>query len=112
MEQPSTLNRIAFRLRVRPEMIDEYRQHHSDVWPEMREALARRGWHNYSLFLDRDGTLFGYFETPGSLDEAVAAMQSEPVNVRWQALMAPYFDNDDAPADQQMRAIEEVFHLP
>ena len=39
-------------------------------------------------------------------------MQSEPVNARWQALMAPYFDNGDAPADQQMRAIEEVFHLP
>jgi L-rhamnose mutarotase len=106
------MNRVAFRLQVRPELIDEYRAHHAAVWPEMREALQRCGWHNYSLFLDGDGVLFGYFETPGTLAAAVAAMQDEPVNARWQALMAPYFVTGDAPADQQMGALEEVFHLP
>jgi L-rhamnose mutarotase len=106
------VNRVAFRLQVRPELIDEYRAHHVAVWPEMREALQRCGWHNYSLFLDGDGALFGYFETPGTLAAAVAAMQDEPVNARWQALMAPYFATGDAPADQQMNALEEVFHLP
>ena len=97
------MNRVAFRLQVRPELIDEYREHHAAVWPEMREALQRCGWHNYSLFLDGDGVLFGYFETPGTLAAAVAAMQDEPVNARWQALMAPYFATGDTPADQQMR---------
>jgi L-rhamnose mutarotase len=106
------MNRVAFRLQVRPELIDEYRAHHAAVWPEMREALQRCGWRNYSLFLDGDGALFGYFETPGTLAAAVAAMQDEPVNARWQALMAPYFATSDAPADRQMGALEEVFHLP
>jgi L-rhamnose mutarotase len=105
------MNRIGFRLRVRPELIDEYRDHHRDVWPDMLAALQRCGWHNYSLFLDDDGTLFGYFETPGTLDDAVAAMQREPVNERWQTLMQPYFLADGA-ADRQMRALDEVFHLP
>jgi L-rhamnose mutarotase len=105
-------NRIAFRLQVRPELLDEYRAHHAAVWPEMCDALQRSGWHNYSLYLDTDGTLFGYFETTGTLAEAVAAMQAEPVNARWQALMAPYFATGTTPADQQMRALEEVFHLP
>ena len=41
----------------------------------------------------------------------VAAMQNEPVNERWQALMGPYFVTGDAPADQQMRELDEVFHL-
>jgi L-rhamnose mutarotase len=106
------MNRIGFRLQVRPELIDGYRAHHTAVWPEMRAALERCGWHNYSLFLDADGTLFGYFETPGTLEEAVTAMQNEPVNERWQALMAPFFAIGAAPADQQMRELEEVFHLP
>ena len=97
------MNRVAFRLQVRPELIDEYREHHAAVWPEMREALQRSGWHNYSLFLDGDGVLFGYFETPDTLAAAVAAMQDEPVNARWQALMAPYFATGETPADQQMR---------
>ena len=70
------MHRIGFRLQVRPELLDEYRAHHADVWPEMREALRRSGWHTYSLFLDDDGTLFGYFETEGTLEEAVAAMQA------------------------------------
>ena len=76
----------------------------------MLEALSRCGWHNYTLFLDDDGTLFGYFETPGSLDAAVATMQQEPVNARWQT-MAPYFVTGVTPADQQMRSLQEVFHL-
>ena len=106
------MNRIGFRLQVRPDVLDEYRAHHRDVWPEMRAALHRCGWHNYSLFLDGDGTLFGYFETDGTLGDAVRAMQSEPVNERWQALMAPYFVEDGMAADHQMQALDEVFHLP
>ncbi len=105
------MNRVGFRLRVRPERIAEYRRHHRDVWPEMRSALARCGWHNYSLFIDDDGTLFGYFETPGTLAEAVTAMQAEPVNERWQTLMNPYFVDAGSAADQQMRPLDEVFHL-
>jgi L-rhamnose mutarotase len=109
---PSADRRIGFRLQVRTDRLDEYRAHHADVWPEMRAALTRCGWHNYSLFLDPDGTLFGYFETPGTLEEAVTAMQAEDVNARWQELMAPYFVTDAAPADQQMRELEQVFFLP
>jgi L-rhamnose mutarotase len=110
-DQPP-VNRVAFRLQVRPELIEEYRAHHAAVWPEMRGALQRCGWRRYSLFLDDDGTLFGYFETFRTLEESVAAMQSEPVNERWQALMAPYFVAGATPADQQLRQLSEVFHLP
>jgi L-rhamnose mutarotase len=105
------VNRFGFTLKVRPEMTAEYRRHHAAVWPEMLDALRRAGWHNYSLFLGPDGTLFGYVETPGSLDEARAAMASELVNERWQALMAPFFEGAGLPADQMMQDLDEVFHL-
>ena len=39
-------------------------------------------------------------------------MAAEPVNERWQALMGPYFITGTTPADQQMRELSEVFHLP
>ena len=105
------MRRVGFVLRVRPDLLDEYKRHHQAVWPEMLDALRRHGWHNYSLFLRPDGTLFGYFETEGSLEAAVAGMAAEPVNERWQALMAPYFTGSGRPADQMMEALEEVFHL-
>lgn len=106
------MNRTCFTLRARADTLEEYREHHENVWPEMREALTRSGWRNYSLFLRDDGLLIGYVETTGTFDEALAAMADEPVNERWQALMAPFFEGDGTAADQMMARVEEVFHLP
>ena len=52
--------RTGFVLRVRPDKIDEYVEAHSNVWPEMRDALSSAGIRNYTIF--RGGThVFGYF---------------------------------------------------
>ena len=106
------MNRYGFALKVRAGMLDEYRRHHEAVWPEMLDALRRAGWHNYSLFLRDDGLLFGYFETPDSLQAAQEGMAREEVNARWQAFMAPYFEDlEGAFPDQGLLELEEVFHL-
>ena len=55
------MQRVGFLLKVKADRIDEYREHHRQVWPEMLAALKRQGWHNYSLFMRPDGLLFGYF---------------------------------------------------
>ena len=107
------MNRIGFVLKVKEEMIDEYKGHHENVWPEMREALSRHGWHNYSLFMRDDGLLFGYFETDGAFREALDGMATEEVNARWQDFMAPYFEGiGGAHADEAMVELEPVFYLP
>ena len=106
------MNRIGFLLKVKPEKIEEYKEHHKNVWPEMREALSRQGWHNYSLFIREDGLLFGYFETPESFETALAGMEEEPINARWQAFMAPFFESTDgAHPDKMMVELEQIFHL-
>ena len=39
-------------------------------------------------------------------------MQRHPVNARWQAEMAPFFENlDGSNADEAMTPLTEVFHL-
>jgi L-rhamnose mutarotase len=106
------MKRVGFLLKVRQEKLAEYKAHHTAVWPEMQAALRRTGWHNYSLFLRDDGLLFGYFETPGSFQAALAGMSKEEINARWQEFMAPYFENlSGAHADESMAELEEVFHL-
>lgn len=107
----SAPNRVGSVLKVKASMVDEYRRHHEAVWPEMLDALRRTGWHNYSLFLMPDGTLFGYVEIDGTFEDALAAMAVEPVNERWQALMASYFEGVGEAPDRMMVALEEVFHL-
>ncbi|PKO23146.1 MAG: L-rhamnose mutarotase [Chloroflexi bacterium HGW-Chloroflexi-1] len=106
------MKRVGFLLKVKPDKIAEYREHHKAVWPEMLDALRRTGWHNYSLYLHDDGLLFGYFETPESFQAALEGMNQEAVNARWQELMAPYFEGlGGAHADESMVELEEVFHL-
>lgn len=106
------MKRVGFLLKVRPELLAEYKQHHQNVWPEMQEALRRTGWRNYSIFARPDGLLFGYFEAEESFAASLAGMAKEEVNGRWQEFMAPYFENlSGAHADESMVELEEVFHL-
>lgn len=105
------MERVCLLGQVRPERLDEYREAHRAVWPEMRDALTSTGWHNYSLFLDGTGLLVGYLETDDYAGAADAMARTE-VNARWQQHMRPLFtDPDDRPPDQQFLRIPEVFHL-
>ena len=105
------MKRVCFMLKVRAERLEEYRRRHNQVWPEMLDALRATGWHNYSLFLRPDGLLVGYLETP-DFAQARARMQDHPVNARWQAEMAPFFESlGNGTADASMVPLEEVFHL-
>lgn len=110
-EKGGRVTRVGFILKVRADLIEDYRQRHREVWPEMLAALSKNGWHNYSLFIRDDGTLFGYFETPGSFADALEGMSGEEVNARWQTTMAPFFEGTGQEADRMMEELVEVFHL-
>jgi L-rhamnose mutarotase len=105
------VQRVCFVLRVRPDRLEEYKERHRSVWPEMREALTAAGWCRYSLFLGEDGLLVGYVETD-DFERAQAGMEATGVNARWQAEMAGFFELPDGERpDTGLRRLEEVFHL-
>ena len=81
---------------VDPNRLDEYRDVHRAVWPELLEALPDAGWRNYSLFLRDDGLLIGYAEA----DDLAAAQErvaGTEINARWQTAMSELFQSDGAP---------------
>jgi L-rhamnose mutarotase len=103
--------RVGFYLKVKADRLEEYKARHREVWPDMLDALRETGWRNYSLFLRDDGLLFGYVEIE-DLDAAVTAMSKREVNARWQADMAPFFEQlGDRRPDEGFIQLEEVFHL-
>src|SRR3954462_2248800 len=104
------MERVCFLLKVRPDMLAEYRRRHQQVWPEMLAALSETGWRNYSLFLRDDGTLIGYLETDNFAD-SLQRMAATDVNERWQREMKPFFLNNTGRPDQVLERLEEVFHL-
>ena len=106
------MKRVGFLLKVKQDKIVEYRKHHEAVWPEMQAALRRTGWHNYSLFIRDDGLVFGYFEAADSLQASVDGMANEPINLKWQEFMAPYFEGlGGSRPDETMLELEEYFHI-
>jgi L-rhamnose mutarotase len=105
------MQRICFALQVKLDRLNEYKQRHRAVWPEMLDALRETGWTNYSLFLRSDGLLVGYLETQ-DFDRARAEMAKREVNERWQREMAGFFvQKDGILPDRAVEPLEEVFHL-
>lgn len=105
------MQRICFVLQVRPERLDEYKERHGVVWPDMLKALRETGWTNYSLFLRPDGLLVGYLET-ADFERARNLMNTREVNARWQSEMSGFFLNPPGIApDAAMLPLEEIFHL-
>ena len=82
------MQRVAFRLRVKPGKLEDYVKIHTEVWPELLADLHDAGYRNYSIFAD-GVELFGYFECD-DVDAATGAMAMSDVNRRWQARMQEY----------------------
>jgi len=104
------MQRVCFQLHVLPDRLTEYRIRHAAVWPEMLQAIADSGRHNYSLFLRDDGLLIGYYETES--DEASkAALNADPRTAAWEADMADFFVALDGRPDQAAQTLPHIFNL-
>jgi L-rhamnose mutarotase len=82
------VQRVAFRLRVRPERLAEYKQLHQEVWPKLLDDMRAASIRNYSIFADGP-ELFGYLECD-DWDAASEALARSDANRRWQELMSAY----------------------
>ena len=106
-----TTQRVCFQLQVDPARLDEYRERHAAVWPDMLRAIEASGRRNYSLFLRDDGLLIGYYEVDDD-EAAQASLANDPRTAPWEAEMAEFFIAlDGARPDQGTPRIPEVFHL-
>ena len=104
------MQRVAFRLRVKEEKLDEYKRLHREVWPELLADMRAASIRNYSIFA-RGPELFGYLECD-DWDAALAALARSDANRRWQERMKEYLatpvDPDQA---EPLELLEEVFYM-
>ena len=55
--------RKGFKMKLYPDMAEEYEKRHNELWPEMKEMIHEYGGRNYTIFLDREtNVLYGYIE--------------------------------------------------
>ena len=109
----NAVRRVGMTVRLKPELVDEYVQHHKAVWPEVKSALREVGISSLSLFLQGD-LLFMYMEYCGArpYEEAMAAYVTLPRVAEWEELMKKYKHvPEDGSAETGFSEMREIFHL-
>ncbi|WP_293876060.1 MULTISPECIES: L-rhamnose mutarotase [unclassified Sphingomonas] len=81
----------AFKMQLKPGVIDEYRRRHDAIWPELSALLTQSGIGNYSIFLD-EGTLSLFAVLTLAEDNDRDALPDHPVMKRWWDYMAPLME--------------------
>lgn len=107
------MRRMAMMIRLKPEVIDEYKRIHAAVWPSVLAQIANNNIRNYSIFLrEPENLLFGYLEYHGTDYTAdMAKMAQDPETQRWWKITDPMQAKlDSVPDGQWWGILEEVFH--
>jgi L-rhamnose mutarotase len=105
------MERVGFLLRVKADRLHEYKNRHLEIWPEMLAALQQAGWRNYSLFLNKEGLVFGYVEAD-NFRQALERIEETEISKRWGDEMAPFFEGmDGGRPHQRMELLERFFYL-
>ncbi len=101
---------------LRTEKLEEYKQLHAAVWPDVLEMIKQCHIQNYSIYLRRldDGQhyLFSYFEYTGKDFAAdMARMAADPTTQKWWSVCKPcQMPLDNRAPDEWWANMEEVFH--
>lgn len=104
------MRRAAFRLRLKADAIEAYERAHRRVWPELLAKLKAVGISDYSIF--RRGQDLFLVMCVENFDAAWDELAKDPVNLRWQAEMAPYFEPvPDLRPGERFAVMKEVFYM-
>lgn len=107
------MKRIAQVIGIKPEIVEEYKRIHAEVWPTVLERIAASNIRNYSIFLRQpENLLFAYMEYHGDDWEAdTAAIAADPETKRWWEITDPMQTPLDSRDEGEWWAsMEEVFH--
>ncbi len=99
----------AFRMQLKPGVIDEYRRRHDEIWPELAEAISAAGIYDYSIFLDEKTlSLFAVLKLRD--DNTRDTLPQQPVMRRWWDYMAELMvvEPDNKPVEWPLKPL---FHL-
>jgi L-rhamnose mutarotase len=98
-------------IRVKPAMLEKYRQLHANPWPCVLEKIHECNIRNYSIFLLSDHTLFAYFEYVGDdFQNDMKKMADDECTQRWWKETAPCQESLNQNPEEWWLNMEEVFH--
>lgn len=102
-------SRHAFRMQLKPGVVEEYKRRHDEIWPELSALLSETGIYDYSIFLDEQTlSLFAVLKLRD--DNKRDALPGHPVMRKWWDYMAPLMEVDPGNRPVEWPLIP-VFHM-
>ena len=103
------MEKYAFKMKLKPGCVDEYRLRHDAIWPNLVDLLRTAGVRDYSIYLDEDTlTLFGVLWR--SADHRMADHPGHVVMQGWWAYMADLMETH--PSNEPVATpLPCMFHL-
>jgi L-rhamnose mutarotase len=103
------MQRFAFKMKLKPGYVAEYKKRHDEIWPELAQLLKDAGISDYSIFLDEEThTLFAVQKQAGQSSQDLGRTA---IVKKWWAYMADIMETnpDHSPVTVPL---PEMFYLP
>ena len=103
------MRRFAFKMKLKPRVVEEYKRRHDQVWPELAALLKKNGIEDYSIFFDEEtNALFAVQKQAGA--SSSQDLGTNAIVRRWWDYMADLMETnpDHSPVSIPLR---EVYHL-
>ncbi|MDR3439148.1 L-rhamnose mutarotase [Telmatospirillum sp.] len=101
--------RKAFVMQIFPNMADEYRRRHDNIWPELCALLKKHGAHDYSIFLDEKRNLLFATVSIESEERWADVANTDICRKWWDSMVDLMATNaDHSPVCEEL---SEVFYL-
>lgn len=103
------MDRIAFKMQLKPGFEAEYQRRHDEIWPEMLAELRAAGVYDYSIFLDPETlSLFGVQKRAEGSTASTLAQKA--IVQRWWAHMKDIMETNPDNSPKQW-PLKEVFRM-
>ncbi|MBF0198861.1 MAG: L-rhamnose mutarotase [Planctomycetes bacterium] len=104
------MQRLAFKMKLKPGFEAEYKKRHDEIWPELSEALRAAGVSDYSIFLDKETLTLFAVQRVEDIDRASQLPQTAIVQ-KWWAYMADIMDTneDNSPKCSELEGV--FYHM-
>lgn len=101
--------RLAFKMKLYPGALNEYKKRHKKIWPELHKLLKDAGLSEYSIFFDEEtNILFAFQKQAGELGSQ--DLGKAEVLQKWWKYMADIMETnpDNSPVSTPLK---EVFFM-
>ena len=101
--------RNAFKMKIQPDCVEEYKKRHDEIWPELLKELNDVGIFDYSIYFDEESrTLFAFQKLTD--DNTAENLPNTDIVKKWWSYMADLMEAnpDNSPVVIPLR---EVFHM-